>query len=324
MLRHIHNKHKYPTPAYQEPETGLNSKMSENKERIFLVGGTGNVGRPLVRELLEQGVPVTLYARTPYRAKMLFNDISNPPLTIVQGDYQELTTFEQAIKGHQRLFLLVDDLAHMSSIVDGIAYRAYAAGVKQIVHVSSAIAAERWRSTSVAVQHHLAEDAIFQLVQKQHQDKYYVTLRPQRFMSNLKNDIPSIVKQGVIIDTVPKDQKQGWTSPNDLARVAAQILQDPIHKHANAVYDTVGDSLTPEERADVCSSILQRPVTYKQTTPEDKYKTLSQYAPHVIAYELATFQGFEKENVSPGLSILLGRAPERLVAWQQYNKTLFQ
>ncbi|CDS12597.1 hypothetical protein LRAMOSA04783 [Lichtheimia ramosa] len=301
--------------------------MSDNKERIFLVGGTGNVGRPLVRELLAQGIPVTLYTRTPDRAKALFQDISKPLqlLTIIQGNYQELTTFEQAIQGHQRLFLLVDDLLNMASIVDSIASKAFSAGIQQIVHVSSAIAAERWRSTSVAVQHYLAEEAIFQLVRKQHQDKHYVTLRPQRFMSNLKNDILSIIKQGVIIDTMPKDQKQGWISPNDLARVAAQVLQDPIQKHGNAVYDTVGDSLTLEERADICSNILQRPVTYKQTTPENKYQMLSQHAPHVIAYELSTFQGFDNEKVSPGLSILLGREPERLDAWLFANKAqLFQ
>ncbi|KAI7881781.1 NAD(P)-binding protein [Lichtheimia hyalospora FSU 10163] len=296
----------------------------DNKERIFLVGGTGNVGRPLVRELLAKGIPVTLYTRTSDRAKALFRDLSSPLLTIVQGDYQELTTFEQAIKGHQRLFLLVDDLAHMASIVGNIASKAFGVGIQQIVHVSSAIAAERWRSTSVAVQHYLAEDAIFQLVTKQHQDKHYVTLRPQRFMSNLKNDIPSIIKQQVIIDTVPSHQQQGWISPNDLARIAAQVLQDPIQKHANAVYDIVGDSLTLEERADACSKVLQLPVTYKQTTPENKYKMLTQYAPHVIAYELSTFQGFVNENISPGLSILLDREPERLDAWLLANKSLFQ
>ena len=61
---------------------------------------------------LAQDIPITIYSRQPEKSG--FNN--QPNVTLVQGDYDDLTPFEKFIPDHARLFLLVADLSTMSRI----------------------------------------------------------------------------------------------------------------------------------------------------------------------------------------------------------------
>jgi uncharacterized protein YbjT (DUF2867 family) len=115
-------------------------------EHIFVVGATGNVGSNIVRQLLEKGSRVTIYVRSPAKATALFPG-QESLLSIVQGDYSDLTPFDNAIaNGFTRLFLLVqaEGLAMtMAELKSRMATVAYNSGVKQVVDVSSYCAGER-------------------------------------------------------------------------------------------------------------------------------------------------------------------------------------
>jgi uncharacterized protein YbjT (DUF2867 family) len=115
-------------------------------EHIFIVGATGNVGSNIVRQLLEKKSRVTIYVRNPAKATDLFPG-QESLLSIVQGDYSDLTPFNNAItKGFTRLLLLVQvdrlDMS-MAELKSRMATAAYNSGVKQVVDISSYCAGER-------------------------------------------------------------------------------------------------------------------------------------------------------------------------------------
>lgn len=113
-------------------------------EHIFVVGATGNVGSNTVRQLLEKGSRVTIYVRNPAKATTLFPG-QESLLSIVQGDYSDLTPFDNAIaSGFTRLLVLIQaEGVAMAELKSHMATVAYNSGVKQVVDISSYCAGER-------------------------------------------------------------------------------------------------------------------------------------------------------------------------------------
>ncbi|CDS06735.1 hypothetical protein LRAMOSA09262 [Lichtheimia ramosa] len=286
-------------------------------EKVYVLGATGNIGTEVVQELLNSGIHVTAYVRDPAKVKQ--HDL----LTLVKGDYDDLTPFEKSIAGHTRLFLLVADLGKMARVKKTIAARAYEAGVKQIVDVSSFTVSAGGRRTAIGAAHTIAEDAIIAMENR----GTLVALRPARFMTNqIWQDAATIKEQGVVCDTVDPDEPQTWISTSDIARLAVICLKDPVEKHGDIVYEMAAQCITPKERAAILSKVLGRPVSYKRLSVEDRYNYMVEKvgAPHFLAFTIAAsvYKGFEDEP-TPGLSLLLGREPETIEQWLEKNKNVF-
>ncbi|KAI8089040.1 uncharacterized protein BX664DRAFT_332023 [Halteromyces radiatus] len=297
-----------------------------NNERILVIGATGNIGKKLVQELTDRKVATTIYVRNPIKAKDLFGSVSDDYLTVVQGDFDDLTPLKEALPGHTRLFLLVPAFNGLPRNKKNIASLAYEAGVEQIVDLSSLGASLPSRTIFLGREHQLAEDAILELAHHHSSDKRrtVVNLRPGRFTSNLlAYDRPT---QNEFIGLVDAQVPQTWISPNDIAIVAANILTDDIDKHGDAVYELLGDAVTGAQTAEILTRVLGRPYTYKQISAWEKYQLASQSGmiPHRIIYDLITISD-SSFKVTPGLTVLLnGNAPETLEAYITANAHLLQ
>ncbi|KAI8138279.1 hypothetical protein BJV82DRAFT_631713 [Fennellomyces sp. T-0311] len=285
-------------------------------EKVFIVGGTGHIGELVVKYLLDKGVSVTLYTRSPAKVEQQF-----PQAAIVQGDYDDLSPLEEGITGHTRLFLLVADLQNMPRIKGAIAKKAYAAGVQQIVDVSSLAVTLDWRSTFLGNTHRLSEEAILSVPNR----GTYVALRPTMFLTNHLWMMQSVKESNTLHHTVDADEPEGWISNNDIAELAAIVLQEPIEKHGDAAYEMTGCAVTPAQRVAVLSKATGRDITYTKITLKEKYEFLTKtmHIPHRMAIDLLTlFKGMS--TVSPALEILLGREPESFEQWVERNKSAFQ
>lgn len=64
--------------------------------RILVVGATGGTGRALVEQALEQGHEVTALVRNPARLRL-----TNPRLTVVQGDVLVPPSLDAAVRGQE-------------------------------------------------------------------------------------------------------------------------------------------------------------------------------------------------------------------------------
>ena len=69
--------------------------------QAFVTGGTGLLGNNLVRLLIEQGHAVKALARSPQKAAQLFRGL---PVTVVQGDMQDVPGFAPELAGCDVLF----------------------------------------------------------------------------------------------------------------------------------------------------------------------------------------------------------------------------
>ncbi|CAO3593407.1 unnamed protein product [Absidia cylindrospora] len=296
------------------------------EEHVFVIGATGNVGSAAVNILLENGVRVTAYVRNPSKANSLFPSHQHL-LTLVQGDYNDLAPFDQAMHtGHYtRLLLLVQvdrsDVT-MAQLKSQLAATAYASGVEQVVDISSYCAGERWRCNFSADDHWQAEKALLELPGR----KRLVCLRPGRFMSNIVNfDSHSIKHEHHYPGSYDPEETLAWVSPRDIGTAAARVLQDPIDKHGDSVYEMISQVMTPTSTAAVLSKVLGRSIPYVQYDPITRYNMLTQYAhlPHRVAYGIVEINENGIQN-SRGLSILLGRDPETLEQYLTAHKHQFE
>ncbi|KAI8086735.1 uncharacterized protein BX664DRAFT_336634 [Halteromyces radiatus] len=298
--------------------------MSVTNERIFIIGGTGNVGERTVKAIAAKKVPITVLSRDPSKAQSTFSSIDASLLTVVKGGYDDLDTLKQVFPGHTRLFLLINHaLGRMVQVKGAIARLAFASGIKQIVDLSSSGFGIPLYDNYLLTQHTLAEQAILDAAADHDDDRYVVLLRPTRFMTNLV----TYYRPGLndFEDTLDPDEKQSWISPNDIAGVAAYVLTDAMANHATSAYELTSQVITPTERAAILSRVLGRSYTYRQISPADYFSTLSQslanYLPIRCIYDIATMVE-HTPHVSRGISIFLGREPETLEAFLTANKHL--
>ncbi|CEJ02134.1 hypothetical protein RMCBS344292_16150 [Rhizopus microsporus] len=293
--------------------------MVASSERVFIVGGTGNVGVKVVKDLVAKNIPVTLYARQPEKVSALFDKSSL--ISVIQGDYNDLAPIKEGLKGHTRLLLLIADLQSMVHLKKTIATWAYEAGVKQVVDVSSLSASFPLRTTFNGAQHYEAEQAIYNIPNR----GTFVALRPGRFMSNMLTF--ERIHEDAIIDKSDPDTREGRVSTNDIGAVAAVVLSEDVDKHGDSVYELISDVVTPAQRAEIFSRVLGRPIKYRKVTALEKYDMLMQHKVfnHFMAFSICTTPASfnpQTPTVTDGIQILLRREPETFKKFITDNKHL--
>lgn len=291
----------------------------QGSERIFIVGGTGNIGTSVVRELLTKNVSVTLFARNTDKVNALFGN--NNLIQVVPGNFDDLSPLKSSLNGHSRMFLLISDIERYVQLKTQISQYAFESGIKQIVNLSDILASYPWRTTYLGHRSRIVEETILNMPNR----GYCVSLRPTRLMSNFL--VFERLQDNVTFDTIDEDKLQGWISPNDIGAVAAAILTEDIEKHADAVYELSGDAITPKQRADVFTHVLNRPITYKKISAAEKYQAyVSCGCPHLVAYTASTSMATidaHSAYITDGIEILIGRKPETLEKYVLANKDKF-
>ncbi|KAK9695502.1 hypothetical protein K7432_012925 [Basidiobolus ranarum] len=286
-------------------------------EKIYVIGATGKIGQEVVRGRLSNGIPTTVFARREEKHRRLFGESEH--LSFVQGDYQNMDGFRRTIKGHTRLFLLISDFKNMAIHTSAFAKLSYDAGVSQIVHISSIGASLPWRAYIIGTLHRDAEESILAIPNR----GAYVALRPASFFSNqYMGDANTIKSKNMIFGTASGDETKDWISTKDISDLALVILQDPIEKHGDAVYEMSSEAISGDDRAKLLSKALGRTITYATVDLEQEYnKFLSLGFPHSLAYAFSAYN--HEAYITPALSLLLGRKPESMEDWFLLHKERF-
>lgn len=74
-----------------------------DKKKISIIGGTGNLGVPVVKFLLKSGFEIKLIARNTNKAKRLFE--TNPKLKIIEADLGNVPELKTALSDTEYLYL---------------------------------------------------------------------------------------------------------------------------------------------------------------------------------------------------------------------------
>lgn len=274
---------------------------------IVVTGATGNVGRPLVAELVAAGAAVRAVSRT-----------AKP--TEFASRVQLFGSAADALSGASAVFLnsraLGADLAH-------VVEQCRRAGVAKLVALSAINADDdfsrqpsRFRGDRNKETEQLAVDS----------GLAWVSLRPNVFATNFAGMWSAQLREG---DVVAGPYAAATTAPiveSDIAAVAASaLLTDEFV--AQRIPLTGPKAFTNTELADVIGSVLGRPLQYREMPAEvvrQRFVGLGFSAEFADAYTAMLAETVDKPAlVTHEVEKILGRPAMTFAQWVDQHRELF-
>ena len=215
---------------------------------VLVTGAPGNVGTPLVAELLRLGAPVRVAARNAAAARAALGDaVDLSPL-----DFERPDTFGTAFAGVERMFLLrPPQIADVDGVIAPALRAAEAAGVRHVVFLSIQ-GAEKNR----IVPHRKVEERL------RASGMAWTFVRAAYFMQNLSTThAPEIRELDEIWVPAGRSSRTAHVDARDVATVAARALVED--GHGGRAYTPTGPAaLTYDEIAALLTAEVGRPIRY--------------------------------------------------------------
>lgn len=276
-------------------------------EPVFVSGGTGQVGRAVVRALRDRGAGVTVGTRDPAGVRGLFGE----PVAAVRLDFDSPRALRAALAGTRRLFLCPpsireDAKAAVSTVLLGAAA---AAGVEHVTVLSGISAARDSASVSRRIE-----------VAAERSGIAWTHLRPNFFMQNYGTVYAQSIRRGRI-DFFTGDGRTSLVDVRDIGAAAAVILVE--ERHAGRVYSLTGpDALDQHRIAEILSRVTERKIEYVAQSHDDTRRALREAGlpEATIEASVARFAEVETDVFAPVLADLprlIGRAP---VSFEEYAR----
>lgn len=198
---------------------------------IVVTGATGQLGRLVIEQLLERGVPaagIVAAVRTPARAA----DLAALGVVVREADYERPDTLRAAFADAERVLLISSSeigrrVPQHRAVIDA----ARAAGVHQLVY-TSLLHADR-SPLGLAVEHRETEALI------DASGLSYVVLRNGWYAENHLAGIAAARAHGVLFGAA-RQGRIAWATRADYAAAGATVLTAPIA--GNRVLELAGDA----------------------------------------------------------------------------------
>ncbi len=277
---------------------------------IVIIGATGNVGRPLVHTLADNGCAVTAMSRI---------DPGGLPAGAVHfsADPTEPESLRPGFSGAQAVYLLLPDGGNRLS-PRGIVEAMVAAGVRRVVLQSSQAAGTRPELP--------AYDGIREF-ERAVQDSAvdWTILRPGGFSSNvLQWAAPIRARRAVVAPFA--DVGLPIVDPVDIAAMAAATLTSD--GHAGSIYSVTGPAaITPRQQVRAIGDALGEPVTFAEQSRAEARTAMVQFMPEQIADSTLAIIGTptpEEQRPAPDLERVLGRPAASFDSWVAGNLQAFR
>lgn len=280
---------------------------------IVVTGATGNVGRPLVQALAQTGAELTAVSRgtTP---------IDLPAGTRhVRADLAAPETLRAALDGAKSLFLHDGGAGGHGLDPRAILAEAEAAGVRQIVLLSSQGVATRPESPSHGGVMRAIEEAV------RDSGLAWTILRPGGFASNAYAWAESVRTERTVAAPFG-DVGIPVIDPEDIAEVAAAALS--TDGHSGCVYTLNGpEAVSPRRQAEAIGAALGEPVRFVELTRAQAYERMATFLPEPVVETTLAVLGEPtpaESALSPDVERVLGRAPRSFAEWARRNVGAFR
>jgi uncharacterized protein YbjT (DUF2867 family) len=278
---------------------------------IVVTGATGNIGRPLTRELAEAGRKVTAVSRhtaaVPDGVRHVAADLARP------------ASLRPALAGAQALFLLLSgDLHAAGADPADIIREAADSGVRRVVLLSTqGVATRPFGATRIAMR--ALEDAL------RGSGLEWAVLRPGGFASNALWWAESVRARRVVAAPFG-DVGVPVVDPADIASVAAACLLDD--RHTGGVYELTGpEVISPRGQAEAIAAALGSPVAFHELTRDEARAAMARSMPAELADDTLDILGSPSPaelRVSPDVQRVLGRAPRSFADWAARHTAAFR
>lgn len=280
------------------------------KQRILVLGSTGNVGKPLVRSLLAAGESVVAASRNPDPAHRQEN------LQLVRFDYSDPSSFAAALEDVDRVFIVaptgyLDSNTLLAPFLDA----AFAAPRKFVLQSADGV---QFNDQAPLRQLEL---------RLENSGHPYVILRPNWFMDNFQNFwFASIRAKGKIL--LPAgDSRSAFIDALDIADAASAALRsDAFDRQAFSL--TGPEALTYVEAAELLSRYARRNIRYEHIEDAVFLQSMSEAGlPSDYAQFLTLLFGFVRQGaasqVTDSVKQITGNAARTLEAYAQRNAGIF-
>lgn len=254
-----------------------------NDKRTLVIGSTGKVGRQVVKQLAEKGESVVAATRN-----AAFYKTSSSQVEAVEFDYTKKETFENALKGVSKVFLVaipLDPKAHekLNPFIDVAAKT----GLEHIVFVSALGVDYNEQSSLRKVEQHIFRSGI-----------PYTIIRPNFFMDNFTTGFiaPTIASlDGIYVSAA--DSRTNFIATSDIGKAAVETLINS-ENHRNKEYNISGrEALTHHEVAEIISETSGRDIKYYPISEEDlKKSAVEAGVPQDDADQLVSLYQYTREG----------------------------
>lgn len=281
---------------------------------ILVVGATGNIGRHVVRGLVEQGIAVRALSREPRRAAELLPT----GVEIIGGDLTSAAAASSALQGVDKVYLATNG-PDLLSAETNLINAARSAGVRHLVKVS-VIGPSPDHVVLPARTHAALEELLL------HSDVPATILRPNWFMENFLGAADGIIHQGAIYGSAGEG-RVAFVDSRDTAAAAVAILTESGHE--GKAYQLTGPAaLTFAEAAEQLAAGIGRPVQYVDLTDEafDSALTSAGVPSGLAAIYLQINRNAREGNLAETtdtVAQLTGTAPRSLAAFARDYAAVF-
>lgn len=228
---------------------------------VLVTGGTGTVGREVVKRLAAANVPARVLVRTPEKAIVL----KGIKAEFMVGDMERPATLGAALKGVESLFLLTGADPRQAEFQGNMVKAAKTAGVRHVVKLS-ALGAAAGSPVALARWHRQTEEEI------EASGMEWTHLRPHFFMQNTLDFAPMIKTKGAFYAPLG-DGKIPMVDARDIAGVAVRALTGAGHH--GKIYDVTGpEAVSFHDVAAALTAATGKPVQYVAVTPADARRAM--------------------------------------------------
>lgn len=210
---------------------------------ILVSGATGNVGKELIRDLLNKGAQVRVLVRDPKKVAQLGNQVE-----VAIGDLDQPETILPAMQGVEKLYFVTPVTKQVSSLLKA----AKQAGVQYVVKQSTI---EADRSLGPGKWHREHEEQIRSI------GFTWTFIRPTMFTSNTIEWWGATIKSQNAVYFPGGKGKVPPVDSRDVASVACAVLTQSGHE--GKVYEVTGpEAHTIGDMVQVLARALGKPLRY--------------------------------------------------------------
>ncbi len=224
---------------------------------ILVTAATSVLGTQLIEKLKETHVKVRAAVRNPSKAAHLIAH----NVELIHFDFDIIATYENALDGVDKLFLIVPLVPHQVDITRKIVKLAKQKGVKKIVKLSG-LGADPESDSQILRWHAEKEEVV------KKSGISYTILRPGNYMQNYVYGCYGHCMNSIGTLKLPQGEaKINQVDVADIAQAAASVLTNFGHK--DKIYNLTGYSYTNMEIVDLLSNITGRQIIYEDISHEE-------------------------------------------------------
>jgi uncharacterized protein YbjT (DUF2867 family) len=225
--------------------------------KIIITGSLGNIGKPLIIEMVQKGHTITVITSKPEKQK----DIEALGAIAAIGTVEEVEFLTSTFTGADIVYTMLPPASYFNPDFDLMKYSRgignnyskaiQQAGVKRVIHLSS-IGAHLEKGSGLILSHRAVEEILNKLSGVE-----ITFMRPVGFYYNLYSFLPVIKNQGFIAANYGADDNLVWVSPIDIAIAIAKEIETPAV--SRKIIYVASDELTGNETATILGTAIGKP-----------------------------------------------------------------